>query len=70
MKMTNKTYDVLKFVAMVVLPALATFYLTISYIWVLPYGEQITATITAIDTLLGALLGLSSKQYDKDQEGV
>lgn len=68
MKMTNKTYDVLKFIAMVVLPAIATFYLTLAYIWGLPYGEQIAATITAIDTLLGAILGISSKQYAKELE--
>jgi hypothetical protein len=69
MTMNNKVYDVLKFIALVVLPALATFYLTLSGIWGLPYGEQITATITAIDTLLGALLGLSSKRYAEEQEG-
>ena len=68
MKLTNKTYDLLKWVALVVLPACATFYLTIAYIWGLPYGEQITATITAIDTLLGALLGVSSKNYAREQE--
>ena len=68
MKMSNKVYDVLKFIAMVVLPALATFYLTLASIWGLPYGEQIAATITAIDTLLGAILGISSKQYAKELE--
>lgn len=68
MKMSNKTYDVLKFIALVVLPALATFYLTLSYIWGLPYGEQIAATITAIDTLLGAILGISSKNYAKAEQ--
>ena len=61
--MSNKTYDILKTIALVVLPACATFYLTISTIWGLPYGEQIAGTITAIDTLLGAILGVSSKNY-------
>jgi hypothetical protein len=68
MKMTNKTYDVLKFIALVVFPALATLYLTLSHIWGLPYGEQIAATITALDTFLGALLGISSKRYAEAQE--
>lgn len=68
MKLSNKTYDVLKFIALIVLPAVATFYLTIAGIWGLPYGEQIAATITAIDTLLGALLGISTAKYNKENE--
>lgn len=54
--MNNKMYDVLKNIALVVLPALATLWLTIAKIWGLPYGEEIAATITAIDVFLGALL--------------
>jgi len=61
--MSNKTYDRLKKVALYVLPALATLWLTISTIWGLPYGEAIAGTITAIDTFLGACLGVSSKRY-------
>ena len=64
--MSNKVYDVLKFVALIVLPALATFYSTIAGIWALPYGEEISGTIMAIDTLLGACLMLSSKNYNKN----
>ncbi len=67
MKMTNRTYNTLKWVALVVLPAIATFYLSLSGIWHLPYGEEITATITAIDALLGALLGITSNQYNKNK---
>lgn len=63
-QMSDKTYDILKFVALVVLPAIATFYAAISSIWGLPYGEQIVGTITAVDTLLGAILGVSTKQYN------
>ena len=63
MQMTNGTYDKLKFVAQVVLPALATFYLTIAGIWGLPHGEQISGTIIAVDTLLGAWLHVSTKNY-------
>ncbi len=64
--MTNKAYDILKYIAQVVLPAIGTFYFAIAQIWGLPYGEQIVGTITAIDTLLGALLMISSSQYKKN----
>lgn len=67
--MSNKVYDVLKFIAMVVLPALGTLYFALSSIWGLPYGEQIVGTITAIDTFLGALLGISSATYNKSKGG-
>ena len=65
MKMTDKMYDVLKWVAQILLPAVATLYFAIAQIWGLPYGEQIVGTITAIDALLGALLGISTYQYNK-----
>lgn len=63
--MNNKTYDVLKWVAQILLPAVATLYFAIAQIWGLPYGEQIVGTITAIDAFLGALLGISTYQYNK-----
>lgn len=66
MKMSNKIYDVLKFIAQIVLPALGTFYFAIASIWGLPYAEQIVGTITAVDTLLGALLGISTAKYNKE----
>ena len=65
--MNNKTYDVLKWVAQILLPAVATLYFAIAQIWGLPYGEQIVGTITAIDAFLGALLGISTYQYNKDK---
>ena len=61
--MKNETYDFLKKVALVVLPALATLVITIFQIWNIPFGEQISATITAIDTALGVILGISSHNY-------
>ena len=67
MKLSNKTYDVLKWVALIVLPASATLYAVLSAIWGLPFGEQIPATITAIDTFLGALLGISTARYNKER---
>lgn len=61
--MSNKTYDILKYVAQIVLPALGTLYFALSSIWGLPYGEQIVGTITAVDAFIGALLGLSTSRY-------
>lgn len=66
--MSNKVYDILKYVAQIVLPALATLYFALSSIWGFPYGEQIVGTITAIDAFLGALLGISTVQYRKKNE--
>lgn len=63
--MSNKIYDALKWVAMYLLPALGTLYFALAGIWEWPYGEQIVGTITAIDTFLGVLLGISSAQYNK-----
>ncbi len=66
MKMNDKTYDTLKFIAQIVLPAAGTFYFALATIWGLPYGEQIVGTITAADAFLGALLGISTAQYNKE----
>lgn len=63
--MSNKTYDILKWVAQIVLPALGTLYFALSAIWGLPYGEQVVGTITAADAFLGALLGVSTANYKK-----
>ena len=65
MKLKNKTYDVLKWIALYLLPALGTLYFALSGIWGLPYGEQVVGTITAADTFLGVLLGISSATYNK-----
>ena len=69
MKMSNKTYDALKWIALIVLPAVGTFYLVLSGIWGLPYGEQIAGTITAVETLLGSCMMISTKQYNKEIMG-
>lgn len=68
MILNNKVYDVLKFIAQIVLPAIATLYITVANIWGLPYGEQISGTIMAIDTFLGALLMISTNAYNKQLE--
>ena len=63
--MKNKTYDILKYIAQIALPALGTLYFALATIWGFPYGEQIVGTITAVDAFLGALLGLSTIKYNK-----
>lgn len=67
MMMSNKLYDLLKKVALYILPALATLWLTLGKIWGLPYTTEIGATITAVDVFLGACLGISSKNYYEDK---
>lgn len=65
MKLSNKVYDVLKWIAMYLLPAAGTLYFALSGIWGLPYGEEVVGTITAVDTFLGVILGISSATYNK-----
>jgi len=68
MKMSNKTYDILKFIAQILLPAIGTLYFALARIWDLPLAEQIVGTITAIDAFLGAILGISTMKYNKDSQ--
>ena len=63
--MSNKTYDVLKFIAQIVLPAIGALYFGLAGIWGFPYAEQIVGTITVIDTFLGTILGISTASYKK-----
>lgn len=65
MKLSNKAYDILKWVALLFLPAVGTLYFTLAGIWNLPYGEQVVGTISAFDVFLGAILGISTVQYNK-----
>lgn len=66
MKLNNKVYDILKWIALILLPALGTLYFALAGIWGFPYAEQIVGTITAIDTFLGVLLGISNNSYKKE----
>lgn len=68
MKLSNKVYDVLKWIALYFLPALGTLYFALSGIWNFPYGEQIVGTITAVDTFVGVLLGISTNTYNKQNK--
>lgn len=65
MILTNKVYDNLKWVAQYLLPGCATLYFALSEVWGLPYTEQIVGTIVAVDAFLGALLGISTNNYNK-----
>lgn len=65
-RFSNKIYDALKWIALYLLPALGTLYFALSGIWGLPYGEEVVGTITAADTFLGVLLGISSATYKKE----
>ncbi|MCM1216888.1 MAG: phage holin [Lachnospiraceae bacterium] len=65
MTMNDKTYDTLKWIAQFLLPGAGTLYFALASIWGLPYGEQVVGTITAVDTFLGVLLGISTAQYNK-----
>lgn len=66
MKLSNKTYDVLKWIAQYLLPALGTLYFALAGIWGFPYGEQIVGTISAVDAFLGVILGISTHNYNKE----
>lgn len=68
MELSNKTYDVLKNIALYVLPALATLILSLGNIWGIPHAEAIAATVTALDTFLGAILKVSSTKYAEKQK--
>lgn len=67
MKLSNKQYDILKWIALIALPAAGTLYFTLATIWGFPYGDQVVGTITAVDTFLGALLGISTSQHNKSK---
>ena len=65
--MSNKTYDILKFAALIATPII-TFLCAIISIWGIPYGQQITASLAALDTLIGAIVAIAKAQYDKKQK--
>lgn len=65
--MSNKMYDILKFAALIATPVI-TFLCAIVSIWGIPYGQQITATLAALDTLIGAVVVIAKQMYDKKQK--
>ena len=66
MKLSNKAYDIMKWIAQYLLPAVGALYFALSQIWGLPYGAEIPATIMAVDALLGACLHVSTEDYWKE----
>lgn len=68
MVFSNAIYDKLKWIALILLPALAALYVAVAKYWNLPYPEAISGTIMAIDAFLGAILQISSKNYNNDQK--
>lgn len=67
MKMSNKTYDILKRIAQLVLPAAGTLYAALAGIWGFPYAEQVVGSVLAVDTFLGVVLGISAANYNKQK---
>ena len=68
MKLPNNVYDILKWVVMICLPALTTAYVGLAAVWGWPYSTEVAKTSAVICTLLGALLGISTAQYNKDEQ--
>lgn len=67
MLLSDKVYNILKWIALIALPAVGTLYFALANVWGLPYGEQVVGTVTAIDTFLGAILGISTAAYKADK---
>lgn len=70
MKLNDKIYDVLKWIALIVIPAVGALYFGLAKIWGFPYGTEIVGTLTLIDTFLGALLGISTATYNKTNDTI
>lgn len=68
MKMKNETYDFLKKVALIYLPAISAAYFGLAQIWGWPYGQEVVGSIAVIDTFLGAILQISNGNYDEQQK--
>ena len=68
MKLNDSVYDILKWLVIIVLPALATLYAALASVWGWPFAEQVTTTITAVDTFLGAVLCISTVNYHKEDK--
>jgi hypothetical protein len=65
-KMSSRTYDILVWIAQIVLPAIGALYTGLAGIWGFPYGEEIVGTIVVVDTFLGTILKISNAQYKKE----
>ena len=70
MKITNKSYDIIKWIVVIVIPAVITLYSTLGGIWDFPLVQEITGTLAAIDVFLGVIMKISSATYNKEYDGV
>lgn len=68
MKFSNQVYDILKYIAQIALPATGALYFALAKIWGFPFGTEIVGTISAVDAFLGALLQISTNNYNKEQQ--
>lgn len=68
MKLNNKVYDILKWIVMIVLPAISALYVGLGSIWGWLYIEQVAGSISCVTVFLGALLGISTAQYNKNNK--
>lgn len=68
MRLDNKVYDILKWVSLIALPALASFVGGLTKIWVIPYGPEIVLTVNLVAVFLGALIGVSTINYNKEDK--
>ena len=64
-KLKDSVYDILKWITLICLPALGTAYVALAGVWGFPYAEEVSKTIMAVCTLCGALLGISTAEYNK-----
>lgn len=67
MKLSDTLYNWLKWITLICIPAIATFYVALSGVWGWPYADEVAKTATAVCTLLGALLGISTASYYKEK---
>lgn len=65
--LSNELYDILKGCSLYVFPALAAFYVTVAGIWGLPHSSEVMKTVIAVDTCIGAIIGLSKKSYNNSE---
>ncbi len=66
--MNNKVFDFIRFIGEIVLPALGALYFGIAKIWGLPFGQEVVGTIAVITTFIGAVVGVSRKKYNDQNE--
>lgn len=65
-----KLYDFIKFLVLIVMPALTTLWLALANAWNLDYMTNIAVTLTAITAFLGSLVGVSSRNFNNNEKFV